>query len=215
MARSVLRLEESSLFRNDLPSDYVNPKNLKKLFELPPGPPLPGTAWITLTNGKFALVDQIDADFLLRFCWNEVPTTRSRPTTFYARTNVHMPFGRTTVEMHTVVAHRMGLVHPDELDHKNRHGWVNTRVNLRPATFNENRANATPHKLRKEGYTGVRRQGGVYEAYLHGEYVGSYHAKGRAAGALLACASAANDNNDEAVILRKYARAMMGASHGR
>ena len=60
-----------------------------------------------------------------------------------------------TVWMHHVVASRMGLNTPHQVDHKNLSKADNRRDNLRAATNSQNQANRPVSKNNSSGYKGV------------------------------------------------------------
>jgi len=102
---------------------------------------------VPLSQGRFALVDDADAD-LLAFKWYASKGHR----TWYARRNVPASDGeQTTVRLHRVIADRMGVA--GDIDHRDRHGLNCTRGNLRAATDQQNAAN---RPLRSDNTSGVK-----------------------------------------------------------
>lgn len=55
--------------------------------------------------------------------------------------------------LHHIIAKRMGLDFPDEIDHKDGNPLNNQRDNLRPATHSQNMANSKSNNT--SGYKGV------------------------------------------------------------
>lgn len=100
---------------------------------------------IPLTQGKFALVDEADAEWITSSGkWYAAKKLR----TYYA---VRADPGRhRTLLMHAVIAGFKGV------DHANRNGLDNRRINLRAANQSQNTANIGLTKANKSGYKGVR-----------------------------------------------------------
>lgn len=97
---------------------------------------------IPLTKGKFAIVDEADAEMVLgRGKW----FAAQHRQLFYASRGER---GR-TVAMHAVVA---GFERPD---HVNRNGLDNRRINLRAATVSQNNGNIGLSRHNTSGYKGV------------------------------------------------------------
>lgn len=100
---------------------------------------------IQLTNDKIALVDDEDFEFVLNFgswCADEGRKT------YYARTNRSTAMHRIIVTR--VIGNFIGLV-----DHVDRNGLNNQRLNLRIATKSQNGANRGPQNNNTSGYKGV------------------------------------------------------------
>ena len=107
---------------------------------------------IKLTQGKVALVDDQDYDFLMRFKWSAAKA-RNR---YYATTNIQCLDGRwTAIKMHQLILDRMLGYEENNLesDHKDREGLNNQRYNLRRVTPGLNRHNRSPYG--KSKYRGV------------------------------------------------------------
>ena len=101
---------------------------------------------IPLTQGKFALVDDEDYDWLMTWNWY----AKKGGNTFYAATNIPLADGRGAIKMH-----RLLMMHPKgmDIDHDNHEGLDNQKHNLITCTHRHNMSN-----LRKQGssqYTGV------------------------------------------------------------
>lgn len=101
---------------------------------------------IPLTQGKFAIVDDEDYDYLSQFKW-------SVTSTGYAHRNAKIGLNkRRYIKMHAVVAQTpQGM----ETDHINRNRLDNRKSNLRICTHTENMRNQTKHKNNKSGFKGV------------------------------------------------------------
>ncbi|GAG04996.1 unnamed protein product [marine sediment metagenome] len=99
---------------------------------------------IPLTQGKFAIVDAEDYDWLAQHKWC---AARSRET-FYA----HRGNGGTTVSMHRVIMRTpKGMM----CDHRNHNGLDNRKSNLRLCTSAQNQYNKRPKKGCTSRYKGV------------------------------------------------------------
>jgi hypothetical protein len=96
---------------------------------------------IPLDKGKFAIVDEADVPLVLSGKgWS---ATQHRPgRTWYAKRSGG-------ASMHVLIAGYKGV------DHANRNGLDNRRINLRPATPSQNAANCSPSRRNKSGYKGV------------------------------------------------------------
>lgn len=107
------------------------------------------TIAIKLTQGKIALVDDLDADLAaLRWC------AQKRRNVYYAVRNVRKPDGNRGLEqLHRVIAARLGIF--GIVDHENRDGLDCTRQNLRLATPQQNAANARVAASNTSGFKGV------------------------------------------------------------
>lgn len=101
---------------------------------------------IPLTRGMFTQVDDEDYEYLIQWSW-KAHKGSSRSKTYYA--------GRIDsgiwIFIHSSILRnaKKGLV----VDHKDRNGLNNQRLNLRLATFSQNGANRTPSG--KSKYLGV------------------------------------------------------------
>jgi len=89
---------------------------------------------ISLTQGKVALVDDEDYEWLLQWTWY----ADKRKHTYYA---IRAPWNESSVGMHREI---MGIVGDDKrwVDHRNNNGLDNRRQNLRICTPQQNRMNA-------------------------------------------------------------------------
>jgi hypothetical protein len=98
---------------------------------------------ISLTQGKVALVDDEDFEWLNRWKWCAIRT----PYTFYAARCV----GEGLVYMHREIAGLQGL----QIDHRDRNGLNNQRYNLRAATSRQNVRNKGVYANNRFGLKGV------------------------------------------------------------
>lgn len=97
---------------------------------------------IPLSQGKFAMVDDEDYDYLNQWKWR----ASKSGNTFYAKRELIKGELKTTISMHR------SLLQPPrdlQIDHKNGNGLDNQRSNLRLATHSQNRANIPSFKTIK------------------------------------------------------------------
>src|SRR5579885_2603825 len=96
---------------------------------------------ISLTQGKFALVDDADFDRLTQHKWSAYRRVTKGKTVWYAiRKQCTRTNRRTTVYMHRQV---LGVTDPKvEVDHRDSDGLNNQRKNLRIATHAQNQQNS-------------------------------------------------------------------------
>ena len=89
---------------------------------------------IPLTQGKFAIVDAADYEWLSKYKW----CAQKHCNTFYAVRRAREP--RSFVQMHRQI---MGLVKGDgkQVDHRNGNGLDNRRENIRICTNAQNQQN--------------------------------------------------------------------------
>jgi hypothetical protein len=116
---------------------------------------------VPLTKGYVALVDDEDYEYLCKSNWYVVvrgPTSRGK--TIYARCR--------KVWMHRFILECMlgrSLNKDEHVDHINRDGLDNRRINLRLATPSDNRTNRD-YPVGVSGYRGVYRQGHKWAVIL-------------------------------------------------
>jgi hypothetical protein len=126
----------------------------------PPPPPREGLCYITLTRGKFALVDAADYEWLSTYRWHAT-CTRGR---YYAAT---------VIDGKSVSMHRMIMNPPPGMvtDHIDGNGLNNYRDNIRNCTREQNRHNTRPTGKRSR-YVGVypRRDKWFYKIKHKREY---------------------------------------------
>ncbi len=104
---------------------------------------------ISLTQGKEALVDDIDYEYLMQWKW----CVTKQGKHFYAVSGYSA--GGTRKIMHRMIASRIGFPSNSMVDHINRNGLDNQHENLRPSTKVENGRNRGPIKNSKSGFKGV------------------------------------------------------------
>jgi DNA-binding XRE family transcriptional regulator len=107
---------------------------------------------IPLTQGKYAIVDAADYDFLMQWKW----CARKSKDKFYASRTALLANGKTkTINMHRVI---MGEPEGMPIDHYDGDGLNNTRANLRICTNSQNRQNQQkPYQGKSSRFKGVRR----------------------------------------------------------
>ena len=104
---------------------------------------------IKLTQGKVALVDDIDYEYLNQWKW----FANKSGHTFYPTRHTYKGGKRTSIRMHQVLAERLGFEH--KADHVNRNGLDNQRHNVRDATKKQNAENSRIPSNNTSGYKGV------------------------------------------------------------
>jgi hypothetical protein len=105
---------------------------------------------IKLTQGKVALVDDADYDFLNQWKWN---TYLDRNTYYAKRGCTIAPRKQITLMMHRLI---MGVTNPKVfVDHIDHDGLNNQRSNLRISNCSQNCANRRPSKDGNSKYLGV------------------------------------------------------------
>lgn len=110
---------------------------------------------IPLTQGKIALVDDIDFDFLNAFDWYAV---KQQHENWYAVRKQKSVLGfRKVIWMHREIMRASKGV---EVDHINGSGLDNRRENLRTADDSENARNRRRQSASKSGYKGVSWENG-------------------------------------------------------
>lgn len=109
----------------------------------------PGLRAIPLTQGKVAIVDAADYEWLMRWKWH----ARKKQNTFYAsRDGGYMDDKHLIIQMHRlIVGAELGQV----VDHIDGNGLNNTRHNLRICTHQENLRNRSATSRNKTGFKGV------------------------------------------------------------
>jgi hypothetical protein len=124
---------------------------------------------ITLTQGKVALVDDSDYDWVNQWKWTALTSLH----TFYAyRWSSGPHTTRTYISMHRLI---MGQSDYPHVDHVDGNGLNNQRNNLRWATHKQNAANRRKSKKNTSGFKGVswRKDSTKWEAgiSLKGNYI--------------------------------------------
>jgi hypothetical protein len=137
------------------------------------------TKQIPLSQGKFAIVDDADYEWLNQWKWTADKSASS--DTWYARRGEGRP-SRKKSHMHRVIMNA-----PDgmEVDHVNGDGLDNRRENLRICTRAQNAHNTGIHPRNTTGFKGVSRtrQGFVAQMVINGKhiYIGTFKSPEEAA----------------------------------
>ena len=117
---------------------------------------------ISLTQGKFAIVDDADYEWLNQWKWY----ARKCRDRYYAARKITINNQQQTVYMHRVI---MNVLPELEVDHKNRNSLDDTRKNLRICQGQQNRWNTSNQKRKKTSkYKGVcfDKQLNKWKAYI-------------------------------------------------
>ena len=163
MVKILLYLKSDS--QGSCPDDKGNPFPLPASFERDK---LNGLKMkeIVLTQGKVALVDDEDYEYLNQWKWR---TTKSRKK-YYASRASYVSGKRKTIFMHRVIMNTpVGM----ETDHIDGNELNNVRSNLRIVTSRQNKLNVKPYANRK--YVGVY----IYHKKGHSYIKASIHHNGR------------------------------------
>lgn len=108
----------------------------------------------TIAGKYFAMVDDEDYEYLSQFTWHLRKVSNLAHSTFYAGAkNINAAGRRTNILMHRMI---LGLKDPAILiDHKDRDGLNNQKINLRIATSLENARNKGKTPGKTSQYLGV------------------------------------------------------------
>jgi hypothetical protein len=118
-------------------------------------------AEIQLSQGKVAIVDDADFDWLNQWKWSTRIDGKHQKID-YAFRNIILPSGKkTTVRMHRAILQPPGGM---TVDHINGNGLDNRRENLRLATHHQNQMNRRP--TGSVPFSGVCRHGSVFRARI-------------------------------------------------
>lgn len=106
---------------------------------------------IPLTQGKFAIVDDEDYDYLMQWKWF---AQKGRSTYYAVRLTPHINGKQHAIAMHRVL---LGLREGDGVfsDHCNGNGLDNRIFNLRTCSNSQNRMNSLIQSNNTSGYKGV------------------------------------------------------------
>lgn len=139
---------------------------------------------IHLTQGKFAIVDDEDYDWLMQWKWRLRPSRRTSYAQRSTGRNAKLKAKRKTIFMHRVI---MDCPNNLQIDHINHNGLDNRKCNLRICTFTENRHNQQPYINGASQYKGVSRSLRKWRTYIcrNGKrmYIGTYDSESEAANA--------------------------------
>lgn len=104
---------------------------------------------IQLTQGKIALVDDNDFDWLNQYSWYANINKKK----WYAKSGFMLNGTTKNIKMHRFI---LGISDPTiKIDHRDRNGLNNQRENLRIATNSQNCANKSKKENCSSVYTGV------------------------------------------------------------
>lgn len=131
-----------------------------------------GTAAIALGHGLVAIIDESDLATVMPLAWSASPIGN---TVYAQATRPTAAAGPFTIYMHRLIcpldpSDRRGI------DHINGDGLDNRRQNLRPATQQQNLANARPQKGRSSRFKGVsfHKMSGRWAASITVDYRSRY-----------------------------------------
>ena len=144
-------LPTKSKHKNNLPKCGLSPS---VTASTPPA----GCSLIPLTQGKVALVDDEDFEWLSKFKWYAAKARN----TYYAKRKVpsDKKGKQKTIFMHRAILRRhygLFLTDKQETDHRDWNGLNNRKANLRICTTAENLQNQRPQYRSKSKYKGISR----------------------------------------------------------
>lgn len=113
--------------------------------------PVPGAAWIPLSKGLWALVDDWLVEGMPKFWAN----TAKHRNAYYGQREYKNGDAKVYEKLHHWVWRQYNSPLPIEIDHINGFGWDNRGCNLRAATEMENTRNKPIYKNNTSGYKGV------------------------------------------------------------
>ena len=119
-----------------------------------------GSIALELTGGMLVLLDAEDYDKVREYRWHAIPG----PHTVYAATSTYINKRVSVIRMHRLI---LPVPKGIMIDHVNRNGLDNRKINIRPCTALQNAWNAHRRSDNTSGYRGVRpRPGGIYQACI-------------------------------------------------
>lgn len=107
---------------------------------------------IPLTQGKVALVDDEDFEWLSKWKWRATITSPTGIDRWYA---LHTTIDKDTIYMHRAIMIRLGFSKTESFDHVDGNGLNNQRMNLRPCTQTQNVQNRRKRPGLSSKYKGV------------------------------------------------------------
>lgn len=113
---------------------------------------------IPLTQNKFAIIDDDDYPLISKYKWHVAKS--HVPNIYYARTTIYQNGKSKTLLMHRLISGDRYV------DHVNRNGLDNRKINLRTCTISENMANRRKFQNKSSMMKGVRPIGKFYEARI-------------------------------------------------
>lgn len=138
---------------------------------------------IPLTQGKFAIVDDADYEYLMQWKWYAVKDKN----TYYAMRNQRISESGTRARRTTILMHRaiMKVQTGLQIDHINHNGLDNRKANMRICTNKENHYNQLSQRNKTSKYRGVSRDKNRWRADIQRDknklYLGSYVSEIKAA----------------------------------
>lgn len=122
----------------------------RNYIQVPEPAPVEGACWVSLTCGRWALIDEADYELVSGFTWwfNPVPT-KDNPSNGYARACVRVDGKTKRMYMHSLLTGLKGV------DHRDRNPLNNRRANLRSCTQSQNLCNRPLPEANKSGFRGV------------------------------------------------------------
>jgi hypothetical protein len=118
---------------------------------------------ITMLHGFVALLDDEDYKLMNQCKWH----SHIENGTHYAERSISVNGKRRILRMHRVI---LGLTYKDGIivDHINRNGLDNRKINLRIATYSMNSLNCKKYKTSSSGFRGVhwRDRDNLWEIYI-------------------------------------------------
>ena len=111
-------------------------------------PPDESIRLIPLSQGKFAIVDASDFEWLNQWKWS----LNSFAGKEYANRIERNGTSKQTIKMHRLI---MSAPEGVEVDHRDGNGLNNSRSNLRLASHQQNQCNVRRHRDNKSGFKGV------------------------------------------------------------
>ena len=103
---------------------------------------------IVLTQGKVAIVDEMDYERLNKYKWH---AKKDGNTYYAARKSERLNGKQTTIRMHREI---LSVLPGQQIDHINHNGLDNRRANLRLCTYSQQQQNRLPQKAFSK-YKGV------------------------------------------------------------
>ena len=146
----IVRIDPSGCCRN------FRPRGQRKARTMPPEPPSDEIRYIPLTQGKYAIVDASDYEWLSRYQW------------YAAQTGCGLCYAATNVDGKTVFMHRLIMDAPrgKVVDHIDGNGLDDRRANLRLCTARENARNRRSRKGTTSQFLGVYRRTSVPDKWF-------------------------------------------------
>jgi hypothetical protein len=114
---------------------------------------------IPLSQGKVALVDEADYEYLSQWKWY---ANKSRHTWYARRNEGKYPF-RKTIRMHRAIVNASDN---ELVDHRDGNGLNNSRKNIRVCSLAENNRNCRLRKDNTTGFKGVYKSGKKWQSYI-------------------------------------------------